>query len=181
MKRPILKAEAFKRLRDVTKSNPNEIQLVKDNLDIQLLQEKVKSVTEANRKATLVNDRYEAETLKLKADTGSVIAKTEASKILTNTAKFELTVKVVKYTSATIGTGLAVFGTGDIISAGGNIVDIFGDLGTVDIDPGKSNTPGVETPTLAETPTGVKTPTLAEQDRSKFKSYLDKFLKLVTK
>ena len=169
MKGPIFRAEAFKRLRDVTKSNQNEIQRVKDNLDIQLLQEKVKSVTEANRKTTLANNRYEAETLKLKADTGAVIAKTEASKILTNTAKFDLTVKVIKYTSAAVGTGLAAFGTSDIIAAGGDIVDIFGDLDTVDINPGNSNT------------TGVETPALAEQDRSKFKSYLDKFLKLVTK
>ena len=180
MKRPILRAEAFKRLRDVKKSNQNEIfytdkveiQQIKDNLDIQLLKGKAKSVTEANRKATLANNRYEAETFKLNADTGAVIASTEASKILTSKAKFELTVKVLKYGSATLGTGLAIFGSSDIISSGGDIVDIagiVGDLGTVDIDPGKSNT------------TGVETPTLAEQDRSKLKSYLDKFLKLVTK
>jgi hypothetical protein len=172
MKGPILRAEAFKRLRGVTKSNQNEIQRVKDNLDIQLLQEKVKAVTESNRKTTLANNRYEAETFKLEADTGAVLASTEASKILTSNAKFDLTVKVLKYGSATLGTGLAIFGSSDIISSGGDIVDIvdiFGDLGTAGIDPDRSNT------------TGVEAPTLAEQDRSKLKSYLDKFLKLVTK
>jgi len=172
MKGPLFRAEAFKRLRDITKSNQTEIQRVKDNLDIQLLQEKVRSVTEANRKTTLANNRYEAETFKLEADTGAVLASTEASKILTSKAKFELTVKVLKYGSATLGTGFAIFGSSDIISTGGDIVDIvdiFGDLGTADTDPGKSNT------------TGVETPALAEQDRSKLKSYLDKFLKIVTK
>jgi hypothetical protein len=170
MKRPIIRAEAFKRLKDVKKPNQNEIfytdkaemKQIKDNLDIQLLQEKAKSVNEANRKTTLANNRYEAET-------DAIIAKTDATKILTSTAKFELTVKAVKYTSAAIGTGLAVFGTSDIISSGGDIIDIFGDLGTVDIDTSKSNT------------TEVETPTLAEPDRSKFRSYLDKFLRMVTK
>ena len=171
MKRPIIRAEAFRRLRNVEKPNPNEIlytdeaqiKLIKDNLDIQLLKGKAKS-------ATLANNRYEAETLKLIADTDAVIAKTEASKILTSDAKFEFTVKVLKYGSASVGTGLAIFGSSDIIAAGGDIVDvtdILVDLGTIDIDASRSNT--------------TETPTLAEPDRSKFRSYLDKFLKLVTK
>ena len=171
MKRPIIRAEAFKRLRNVEKPNPNEIlytdeaqiKLIKDNLDIQLLKGKAKSVE-------LANNRYEAETLKLIADTDAVIAKTEASKILTSDAKFEFTVKVLKYGSASIGTGLAIFGSSDIIAAGGDIVDvtdILVDLGTIDIDASRSNT--------------TETPALAEPDRSKFRSYLDKFLKLVTK
>ena len=79
-------------------------------------------------------------------------------------------IKVLKYGSASVGTGLAIFGSSDIIAAGGDIVDvadILVDLGTIDIDASRSNT--------------TETPALAEPDRSKFRSYLDKFLKLVTK